>query len=249
MTLEGAADGVLFYIKPEWERLTSPNVWADAASQVFYSFGIACSSLVTFASYNHVNKFIVLLLIFLLFALYPVQLGRLHVAIRPVFMYVSSPQFVTFYSPIQAYPSSTTTTSSLTAVSKYCCPTCTQCDALSGFYYQFSVPQNGVVTVKVALVFHAFVGLGCAWSNHTKHSPGHTRAGWDVLASSAPAVVAVHCVILLKCSPVIALWNGGHKEDIANITLTIIRSDTNQRSVVDSEFPLPHRVLDTGLDT
>lgn len=65
VTLEGAADGVLFYIQPEWERLASPQVWADAASQVFYSFGIACSSLVTFASYNHVNKFIVLLPIFL----------------------------------------------------------------------------------------------------------------------------------------------------------------------------------------
>lgn len=63
-TLDGAVDGILFYITPEWDRLTSPDVWADAASQVFYSFGLACSSLVTFASYNHVNKFTVLLLIF-----------------------------------------------------------------------------------------------------------------------------------------------------------------------------------------
>lgn len=63
VTLEGAVDGILFYITPDWERLASPNVWADAASQVFYSFGIACGSLVTFASYNHVNKFIVLLLL------------------------------------------------------------------------------------------------------------------------------------------------------------------------------------------
>ncbi|XP_055703407.1 sodium- and chloride-dependent glycine transporter 1-like [Phlebotomus papatasi] len=51
-TLEGAIDGIIFYIKPDWERLLSPAVWADAASQTFYSFGIACNSLVTFASYN-----------------------------------------------------------------------------------------------------------------------------------------------------------------------------------------------------
>lgn len=72
-TLDGAVDGILFYITPEWDRLTSPDVWADAASQVFYSFGLACSSLVTFASYNHVNKFIVLLLI-LLWVLFSVLL-------------------------------------------------------------------------------------------------------------------------------------------------------------------------------
>ncbi|GAB0092575.1 Transporter [Sergentomyia squamirostris] len=52
-TLEGAIDGIIFYIRPEWDRLLSPDVWADAASQTFYSFGIACSSLVTFASYNN----------------------------------------------------------------------------------------------------------------------------------------------------------------------------------------------------
>uniref|UniRef100_A0A1B0CZ55 Transporter n=1 Tax=Phlebotomus papatasi TaxID=29031 RepID=A0A1B0CZ55_PHLPP len=54
-TLEGAIDGIIFYIKPDWERLLSPAVWADAASQTFYSFGIACNSLVTFASYNQNN--------------------------------------------------------------------------------------------------------------------------------------------------------------------------------------------------
>ncbi|XP_059613592.1 sodium- and chloride-dependent glycine transporter 1-like [Phlebotomus argentipes] len=51
-TLEGAIDGIIFYMNPEWDRLLSPRVWADAASQTFYSFGIACASLVTFASYN-----------------------------------------------------------------------------------------------------------------------------------------------------------------------------------------------------
>lgn len=55
MTLEGSIDGVWFFILPEWELLLSPGVWGDASSQIFYSFGLACGSLVTFASYNKVK--------------------------------------------------------------------------------------------------------------------------------------------------------------------------------------------------
>lgn len=54
VTLEGSTEGILFYITPEWDRLAEPAVWGDAASQIFYSFGIACGSLVTLASYNKV---------------------------------------------------------------------------------------------------------------------------------------------------------------------------------------------------
>lgn len=50
--LEGAIDGVRLYITPKWHKLLEAEVWANAASQTFYSFGIACGSLVTLASYN-----------------------------------------------------------------------------------------------------------------------------------------------------------------------------------------------------
>ncbi|CAK1546241.1 unnamed protein product [Leptosia nina] len=53
VTLEGAGEGIMFYLTPRWELLLSANVWGDAASQTFYSFGVACGSLVTLASYNN----------------------------------------------------------------------------------------------------------------------------------------------------------------------------------------------------
>lgn len=58
-TLEGAVDGILFYIRPDWDKLLSAGVWGDAASQIFYSFGLACGSLVTLSSFNKVKQKII----------------------------------------------------------------------------------------------------------------------------------------------------------------------------------------------
>ncbi|XP_055378881.1 sodium- and chloride-dependent glycine transporter 1-like [Condylostylus longicornis] len=55
-TLPGALDGITFYIQPDWNTLLSAAVWGDAASQIFYSFGLACGSLVAFSSYNKFNN-------------------------------------------------------------------------------------------------------------------------------------------------------------------------------------------------
>lgn len=57
MYLDGAIDGIIFYITPDWSKIFEARVWGDAASQIFYSFGLACNSIVTFASYSSVSEF------------------------------------------------------------------------------------------------------------------------------------------------------------------------------------------------
>uniref|UniRef100_H2ZGW8 Transporter n=1 Tax=Ciona savignyi TaxID=51511 RepID=H2ZGW8_CIOSA len=51
-TLEGAVDGIVFYVRPDWERLKDSTVWTAAATQIFYSLGVSFGGLLTFASYN-----------------------------------------------------------------------------------------------------------------------------------------------------------------------------------------------------
>ncbi|XP_072022502.1 sodium- and chloride-dependent glycine transporter 2-like [Amphiura filiformis] len=51
-TLPGAADGILFFIYPEWKKLLSAKVWKAAANQVFFSFSAGWGGFLTLASYN-----------------------------------------------------------------------------------------------------------------------------------------------------------------------------------------------------
>lgn len=52
ITLEGAGAGIAHMYTPEMSKLLLPTVWLDAATQVFYSFGLAFGSLIAFGSYN-----------------------------------------------------------------------------------------------------------------------------------------------------------------------------------------------------
>ncbi|XP_045768318.1 sodium- and chloride-dependent glycine transporter 2-like [Maniola jurtina] len=53
VTLPGAWQGILYYVLPDWYQLTKPKVWADAATQIFYSLGPGWGGLVSMASFNH----------------------------------------------------------------------------------------------------------------------------------------------------------------------------------------------------
>ncbi|XP_035241072.1 sodium- and chloride-dependent GABA transporter 2-like isoform X1 [Anguilla anguilla] len=56
LTLPGALQGVLFYLYPDPTRLADPQVWMEAVSQIFFSYGIGGGTLIVLGSYNTYNN-------------------------------------------------------------------------------------------------------------------------------------------------------------------------------------------------
>ncbi|KAI3387219.1 hypothetical protein SNEBB_003183 [Seison nebaliae] len=54
-TLEGAADGIKYFIVPKWKDVMRMSVWADACIQIFFMLGPAWGGVITMASYNEYN--------------------------------------------------------------------------------------------------------------------------------------------------------------------------------------------------
>uniref|UniRef100_A0A672Z1P4 Transporter n=1 Tax=Sphaeramia orbicularis TaxID=375764 RepID=A0A672Z1P4_9TELE len=56
LTLPGALDGIKFYLYPDPSRLSDPQVWMDAGTQIFYSYAICIGCLMALGSYNKYNN-------------------------------------------------------------------------------------------------------------------------------------------------------------------------------------------------
>uniref|UniRef100_A0A8C4NAI2 Solute carrier family 6 member 18 n=1 Tax=Eptatretus burgeri TaxID=7764 RepID=A0A8C4NAI2_EPTBU len=56
VTLEGATDGLVYLFTPDVEILKRPEVWMNAATQIFFSLSVGFGGMIAFSSYNPIKN-------------------------------------------------------------------------------------------------------------------------------------------------------------------------------------------------
>ena len=55
LTLQGAINGIVFFLKPQWNQLLNPKVWYAAVTQVFFSLSVCFGNIIMYSSFNKFN--------------------------------------------------------------------------------------------------------------------------------------------------------------------------------------------------
>lgn len=53
VTLDGAINGILFFVTPKWDALWKPTVWYAAITQCFFSLSVCFGPIISYSSYNN----------------------------------------------------------------------------------------------------------------------------------------------------------------------------------------------------
>lgn len=53
VTLDGAVNGILYFITPNWDMLWKPTVWYAAITQCFFSLSVCFGPIISYSSYNN----------------------------------------------------------------------------------------------------------------------------------------------------------------------------------------------------
>jgi solute carrier family 6 (neurotransmitter transporter, glycine) member 5/9 len=56
VTLEGAINGIKFFITPDFGRLLEPQTWYAAVTQLFFSLNVGMGCIIMFSSFNRFDQ-------------------------------------------------------------------------------------------------------------------------------------------------------------------------------------------------